>query len=84
MRDYDATFRQPIRQVPVELLDASGNVLDSTVSDDRGDYSFSVNSGENVRVRVRSEVQKTAPNLVDLQVVDNTSGNALYEVMVCL
>ena len=76
--DYDATFRQPIRQVPVELLDASGNVLDSTVSDDRGDYSFSVNSGENVRVRVRSEVQKTAPNLVDLQVVDNTSGNALY------
>lgn len=76
--DYDNIVQLPIRQAPVELVNASGAVLDSTVSDDNGDYSFTVESGENVRVRVRSEVQKGAPNEIDMKVVDNTSGNALY------
>ncbi|GGX56765.1 hypothetical protein GCM10011309_02030 [Litorimonas cladophorae] len=76
--NYGATFQQPIRQAPVELVDAAGTVLQSTVSDDNGDYSFTVDSGLDVRVRVKSEVQKTGANLIDLQVVDNTSGNAVY------
>jgi hypothetical protein len=76
--DYNNTIELPIRQAPVELLSSTGTVLGSTVSDDNGDYSFTVEAGENVRVRVRSEVQKGAPNEIDLQVVDNTSGNALY------
>ena len=76
--DYDAIVQMPIRQAPVDLLDANGNVLDSTVSDNNGDYSFEVLSGTEVRVRVRSEVQQGAPNEIDMQVVDNTSGNALY------
>ena len=70
----------PIRQAPVDLLDASGAVLESTVSDDSGAYSFTVDSGTEVRVRVRSEVQQSAPNLIDMQVLDNTSGNALYAI----
>jgi len=76
--DYANTFQLPIRQAPVQLVNASGTVLDSTVSDDNGNYSFSVESGENVRIRVRSEVQKGAPNEIDLQVIDNTSSGALY------
>ena len=78
--DYDNIVQMPIRQAPVELLNASGTVLQSTVSDDNGDYSFTVESGENVRIRVRSEVQKTAPNLIDMKVVDNTSSDALYAI----
>ncbi|MEP3653711.1 MAG: hypothetical protein ABJO36_02345 [Litorimonas sp.] len=76
--NYDAIVQSPIRQAPVELLNASGTVLQSTVSDDNGDYSFTVESGQDVRVRVRSEIQKGAPNEIDLQVVDNTSDDALY------
>ena len=76
--DYDSIVQLPIRQAPVELLDDSGNVLDSTVSDDNGDYSFTVESGLDVRVRVRSEIQKDAPNEIDFKVVDNTSSDALY------
>lgn len=76
--DYNATVRLPIRQAPVELLNAAGTVLESTVSDDSGDYSFTVESGQDVRVRVRSEIQKGAPNEIDFKVVDNTSSNALY------
>jgi len=76
--DYLNIFQQPIRQAPVELLNAAGVVLDSTVSDDNGGYSFTVLSGQEVRVRVRSEIQRGAPNEIDLKVVDNTSGNAIY------
>ena len=76
--DYNSIVEMPIRQAPVDLLNAAGAVMQSTVSDDSGNYSFTVDSGQDVRVRVRSEVQKSGPNEVDLQVVDNTSGNALY------
>ena len=76
--DYLNTFQQPIRQAPVELVNAAGVVVDSTVSDDNGDYSFTVLSGQNVRVRVRSEIQRGAPNEIDMKVVDNTSGDAVY------
>ena len=76
--DYSSITQLPIRQAPVQLLSSTGAVLDNTVSDDNGDYSFTVESGENVRVRVRSEVQMGAPNEIDMQVIDNTSGNSLY------
>lgn len=76
--DYNSTIELPIRQAPVQLLNASGVVLDTTVSDDNGDYSFIVDAGENVRVRVLAEVQKGAPNEIDFQILDNTSGNSLY------
>ncbi len=76
--NYGGIVQMPIRQAPVELLDAAGTVLDTTVSDNNGDYSFDVLSGQEVRVRVRSEVQQGAPTEIDMQVVDNTSGNALY------
>jgi len=78
--NYAGTVRLPIRQAPVQLLDASGTVLQSTVSDDSGDYSFTVQSQQDVRVRVRSEVQRSGPNEIDMKVVDNTSSDALYAI----
>jgi len=78
--NFNAIEQMPIRQAPVDLLDASGAVINTTITDDNGDYSFTVQSGENIRVRVRSEIQKSAPNEVDLQVVDNTSGDAVYAI----
>ena len=78
--NFNAIVQMPIRQAPVELLDASGAVIESTVSDDSGAYSFDVLSGTEVRVRVRSEVQQSAPNLIDMQVLDNTSGNSIYAI----
>ena len=76
--NFAGTVQLPIRQAPVELLNATGGVLQTTVSDDNGNYSFTVESGQDVRVRVRSEVQKGAPNEIDMKVVDNTSSDALY------
>ena len=78
--NFNGIVQMPIRQAPVDLLDASGAVIESTVSDDSGAYSFDVVSGTEVRVRVRSEVQQSAPNLIDMQVLDNTSGNSIYAI----
>ena len=76
--DYTGIVQLPIRQAPVQLVNAAGTVLQNTVSDDNGDYSFTIQSGQDVRVRVLSEVQKGAPNEIDMKVVDNTSSDALY------
>lgn len=75
--NFNATTQSPIRFAPVDLL--SGNtVLDSTVSDENGNYAFTLDSGQTVSVRTRSEITRTTGNVIDLQIVDNTSGNAVY------
>ena len=75
--NFNATTQMPIRFAPVELVSGT-TVLDTTVSDENGDYSFTVDSGQNVSVRVRSEIQQSAGNAIDLQILDNTSNFALY------
>ena len=75
--NFNATTQMPIRFAPVELVSGT-TVLDSTVSDENGAYSFTLDSGQNVSVRVLSEIQRTEGNIIDFQVVDNTSNNALY------
>jgi len=75
--NFDAATQMPIRFAPVELVSGT-TVLDTTVSDENGDYSFTVDSGQNVSVRVRSEIQQSAGNAIDLQILDNTSNFALY------
>ena len=75
--NFDATTQMPIRFAPVELVSGT-TVLDTTVSDENGDYAFTVDSGQNVSVRVLSEIQQSAGNAIDLQILDNTSNFALY------
>lgn len=76
--DYDAISQLPIRFAPVDILSSTNAVLVSTTTDATGAYSVSLDSGQSVRVRVRSEVQRTEANTIDMQIVDNTSSNALY------
>lgn len=72
--DFASTETRPIRGATVQLIDAAtGNVLDSTVSSDSGDYSFSgVDNNKMVRVSVRAELKKTTGTSTwDLEVRDN-------------
>lgn len=73
--DYDNTFQEPIRGVPVELVNSSGVVIESTTSDDAGFYSFTVASDSVVSVRARAEIVQENTNF---RVIDNTSGDAVY------
>ncbi|MEO1553632.1 MAG: hypothetical protein AAFR82_06815 [Pseudomonadota bacterium] len=76
--DYDSISQDPARGVVVQAVNASGTVLDTDVTDASGGYSVSVDPSTDVRVQVRSEMQQTTGATWDIQVLDNTSGDAIY------
>ena len=83
--DYANTRRRPIRGAVVEAVgaaDASGQepVLARTASDAQGRYSLTVTPDTPVRIRVKAHLLQTRAGgpRWDVQVKDNTSGNALY------
>lgn len=80
--DYANSVSANVRGATVELLDSSAtNILDTTTSDENGDYSFVVNQSTSYVVRVKSELKNTgsAPTW-DFTVVDNTNSQALYSM----
>ena len=72
--DFDSTFAKPIRGATVQLLDASSSVvLDTTQSDNNGDYTFTnIDPDTMVRLRIRAELKKTTgASRWDVEVRDN-------------
>ena len=74
--NFSAIETRPIRGATVQLVDGNddSNILDSTVADDNGDYSFSnVPASTDVRIRVRAELKRAGTPGWDVEVRDNTS-----------
>ena len=62
--NFSAVESRPIRRATVQLLDASGsNVLGSTVSDDNGAYSFTLEASTDYVLRVRAESVSSSWNI---------------------
>jgi len=80
--DYANSVQANVRGATVELLNEStASILDSTTSDENGDYSFTVTPSTSYVVRAKAELKKTgAAPTWDFSVVDNTSGQALYSM----
>ena len=76
--DYDSITQDPVRGAVVQAVSATGAVLDTDVTNASGGYSVSVDASTDVRIQVRSEMQQTTGATWDIQVLDNTSGNAIY------
>jgi hypothetical protein len=77
--DYENTFQKPIRRAVVKAIKSSnGTVLDSTVSDSIGNFTVTAPSNTQVLIRVEARVLESGPPSWDVQVVDNTAGQALY------
>lgn len=77
--DFASTRQDPIRGAVVELVDSSNTILETMTTDTAGAYSFTVAGNTQVRVRVKAQLLRTTgASEIDLSVVDNTSGNALY------
>ena len=76
--NFGATITRPIRQATVQIVDdATGMVIDSMLSNDSGDYTFTVNASTMVFLRVRAELKLTGPNPSwDVEVRDNTANTA--------
>lgn len=82
--DYASTQTFPGRGLVVELLDANGQILSTSISDDMGIYRFSVARDELVRVRVKAQIvsdDKTPEAQWDFRVTDNTNNNRLYSMV---
>ena len=76
--DYNAITQEPARGVTVQAVDGAGTVLASDTTDNNGGYSVTVDSDTDVRIQVRSELMQTSGASWDVQVLDNTSSNAIY------
>ena len=87
--DYSSISVLPVRGATVQARSGSsttacsgGNVLASTTTDATGNYSLTVNSGATLKVCVRAEVLRADAGAGqpswDVQVRDNTSGDAIY------
>lgn len=77
--DYSRTHPQPARGVTVQLLDHHDRVHTNGVTDADGHYRFEIDKNQSLRVRVLAELRgnKGAASW-DIQVRDNTAGNAQY------
>ena len=74
--NFGATQSRPIRGATVQLVDGNNdsNVLDTSRTNDAGDYSFNnVAANTDVRIRVRAELKQSGSPGWDVEIRDNTS-----------
>lgn len=76
--DYANITLQPARGIVVEALDASSEILASTVSSSDGSYSFNLDPNMDVRIRAKAQIFSENSAKWDFQVTDNTQSNKLY------
>lgn len=77
--DYSRTHPMPARGVTVQLLDHHNRVHTSGTTDEDGHYRFHIDKNQSLRVRVLAELRGTnGAASWDIQVRDNTAGNAQY------
>jgi len=73
--NYNGILIRPIRQATVEIIDdTTGDVIDTTASNDLGEYSFKMPRYTGVSLRVRAELLRNEANPSwNVQVRDNTA-----------
>ncbi|ARN75917.1 hypothetical protein [Oceanicoccus sagamiensis] len=87
--DYSAIISMPMRGVVVEAVDASNGqcsqtVLATTLANANGEYGLSVDANQAVCVQVRAQLFRdggSAGASWNIQLTDNTAGNAPYYLL---
>ena len=74
--DYNAMSEMPARGIVVVLLDENDEIIEQTISDGQGSYSFKVGTNKNVKVQARAQLSQSEQ--WDVRVTDNTFENALF------
>ena len=75
--NFGAIELRPIRQATVQLMNAAGTTLiDTTVSDDLGQYSFTVDPQTDFLIRVRAELKRSGTLTWDVEVRNNVDTSA--------
>ena len=76
--DYASTTQMPARGIMVALLNADNEIIKQTITDQNGDYDFTVEPSLDVKIHVLAQLKSPAGRDWDVKVTDNTSDNALY------
>jgi hypothetical protein len=75
--NYSDITQETAKQVLVIAIDRSGNLINSTSTDDQGRYILSnIPSNSDIKIRVYAKMEKT--NQWDVKVINNSNNNALY------
>jgi hypothetical protein len=77
--DYNNIQRKPVRGLVIELLDASGNLISSQITNDDGEYEFNSSLNQQVQLRVKAQLLNNF-GAWNVSVRDNTETNSLYAV----
>lgn len=79
MLDYSNITKESAKQVSLVAIDRSNNLIDSTFTDDKGEYTLSnIPTNTDIKIRVYAKMKKS--NRWDLKVLDNKDGNSLYGI----
>ena len=76
--NYNAITQAPARGIIVEALSSGGSVLDTTVTNGSGQYSVSVDSNTDVRIRARARMTESNIASWTITARDNTNSDAEY------
>jgi len=77
--DWNNITTEKAKQVIVQAINSSGNSIATTSTDDNGKYLLTnLPSNTNVKIRVYAKMIKNSK--WDVQVIDNTNGNAQYVI----
>ena len=82
--DFNAIRREPSRGVTIELLNSSADVLERSITDADGRYSFSAPANTSVSLRARAQLVRAAPQPLphwNVQVRDAGNGSPAYAVV---
>lgn len=78
--DFRNTMKMPARNIVVEARNQDGKLLGRTASDLEGNYEIHVAPDSQVTVHMQSQTVSTAKNSWNVQVVDNTDNQSIYEL----
>lgn len=76
--DYASTQALPVRGVTVQALAQDGSVVGFSATDEFGQFQIAVAENAEIKIRVLAELLGQTNAAWDVQVKDNTQGNALY------
>jgi len=76
--DYTNIRSEAVKAVQVDAVGESNQILASTVTDNSGNYAFSVPNNTILKIRVSARMRQTTTPGWDVEVLDASNGNALH------
>ena len=79
--DYNNITKEPAKQVVVKAINNSGKVVQTTTTDDSGDYTLTnLPANTEIKIRAYAQLEKSGSGGWSVKVIDNTNGDSQYVI----